>query len=73
MRTNILSKIHSTLVDRDVDSSEEIARDLVSQGLTGVADEDTWRLNSRIDGHEFQVHERARRARGRHYSHSSVR
>lgn len=60
MRTHILSKIHSTLAGQDTDSSEEIARELVKQGLTGVADEDTWRLNSSID-----YHERARRTRGR--------
>ncbi|HEY5302669.1 MAG TPA: hypothetical protein VIJ86_01280 [Acidimicrobiales bacterium] len=65
MRTHILSKIHSTLAGQDTDSSEKIARELVKQGLTGVADEDTWRLNSRIDHHEFETHDRARRASGR--------
>jgi hypothetical protein len=73
MRTHILSKIHSTLAGQDTDSSEEIARELVKQGLTGVADEDTWRLNSRIDYHEFETHDRARRARGRFNHYTSAR
>ncbi len=48
------------LVEDDVDSNELIAREMMAEGLSGVPDEDTWLLNSRIDHHHFERYDRLR-------------
>lgn len=55
-----LSKINALLAEDDVDSSERIAREMMAEGLSGVADEDTWLLNSRIDHRHFERYDRLR-------------
>jgi len=60
MKSRHLSKLHAMLVEDDVDSNEKIAQEMMVEGLSGVPDEDTWLLNSRIDHRHFERHERLR-------------
>ena len=41
-------------------SNEQIAQEMMVEGLSGVPDEDTWTLNSRLDDDHFQAHNRQR-------------
>ena len=65
MKTNPLSKLLAILVEVDVDSDEQIAQELIAEGLSGVSEEDTWLLNSRLDHRHFETHDRHRHRR--HY------
>ncbi|MBW4030845.1 MAG: hypothetical protein HIU57_09295 [Acidobacteria bacterium] len=60
MRTRHLSKLHAILVEDEVDHIEQIAREMMVEGLSGVPDEDTWLLNSRIDHRHFERYDRLR-------------
>jgi hypothetical protein len=63
MKSKPYSKMHTTMDQDDIDSNEMIAREMVEEGLSGNPEVDTWELNSRIDHHHFEVHNRARHAR----------
>ena len=63
MRSNPLSKWHTTLDQDDIDSNEMFAREMMAEGLTGDPKVDTWNLNARIDHHHIENHHRARRSR----------
>jgi hypothetical protein len=60
MKSNPLSKLHAILVEVEVDSNEMIAQEMVAEGLSGVPDDDTWMLNSRIDHLRFETYDRHR-------------
>jgi hypothetical protein len=60
MKSNPLSKLHAILVEVEVDSNEMIAQEMVAEGLSGVPDDDTWMLNSRIDHLHFETYDRHR-------------
>jgi hypothetical protein len=44
----------------EADSHERIAAELIAEGLSGVAEEDTWILNARLDHHHANLHQRRR-------------
>ena len=44
-----------------VDSDEKIAQELASEGLSGVADQDTYSLNARLDHQHVAAYDRRRR------------
>jgi len=56
MTSHPISKLHAILVEDAVDSHERIAQELIDEGLSGVADDDTWRLNSRLELHDRSAH-----------------
>ena len=58
MKSNYLSRSHVILEQDDIDSTKMIVQEMQDQGLSGVADEDTWLLNSRIDDLHFRTHNR---------------
>lgn len=60
MKSHPLSMLHAILVEDDVDSNELIAQEMMAEGLSGIPDEDTWTLNSRIDHLHFTTHDRLR-------------
>jgi hypothetical protein len=60
MKSNPLSKLNAILVEDEVDSNEMIAQEMMNEGLSGIPDEDTWTLNSRIDHHHFDTYDRLR-------------
>jgi len=60
MKSNPLCKLHAILVEVEVDSNEMIAREMAAEGLSGVPDDDTWMLNSRIDHLHFVTYDRHR-------------
>lgn len=60
MKSNPLSKLLAILVEDDVDSDEKIARELIDEGLSGVSEEDTWLLNSRLEHLHFETYDRHR-------------
>jgi hypothetical protein len=58
MTSNYFSRLQIVLQEDDTDSTEMIVQEMHDQGLSGVADEDTWLLNSRIDDLHFRTHNR---------------
>lgn len=60
MKSHPLSKFHAILVEVEVDSNEKIAQEMLTEGLSGSPDEDTWTLNARLDHHHFDTHSRER-------------
>ena len=60
MKSNPFSKFHEILAKDDADSNEVIAREMLAEGLSGSADEDTRMLNARLDHHHFSTHSRQR-------------
>ena len=60
MNSRHLSIPHTSLAHDEADSHEQIAAELIAEGLSGVADEDTWILNARLDHHYANLHQRRR-------------
>ncbi len=60
MNSRHLSHPHASLDHDEADSHEKIAAELIAEGLSGEADEDTWILNARLDHHHANLHQRRR-------------
>ena len=60
MKSRHLSMFLEFRVEDATASNEHIAQEMMVEGLSGVPDEDTWTLNSRLDHDHFQSHNRQR-------------
>lgn len=60
MKSNPFTKLHVLLDLDNVDPNEQIAQEMMAEGLSGEPGLDTWQLNSRIAHRHFETYARRR-------------